>query len=791
MKKIFTLVAACVLTGASSFAASRYWIGTSNGNWNNSTNWSAEADGTPGASVPGINDDVFFSTDVTVQIDNAPAVHSLEVAMSKSVIFYTNTPTSITISGSLRLAPGSSLKDSTTAPMAFPVILTGTATAEIYGYWIFTSNNPSNVESTEGPSFLAPTGTKVTVRGQAFSSGEGRLISRHNAGIIQSTPATLEFVAGSYYVIESDLEASIPAATWNAASTLSIKGNVSTIVHQGVRPSYGVVSVDLSTLSADASLDLPAGTVVKGLFSVLNTNSKTLSLLTAGSGTTPVETVIRNSMQITGATSEVALATATPVSAESDFTLAVTMDFVQTGGNFSLQNANNASGVSSLIIGRNMRQTAGTFVTRSTSTAAKFVLDMDYNHGGDFKFDAEQTMRMTSGSIDNAQHMVTLKLNSKTEYTGVTLQSPLTVGKVEFIGGPVTTTAINILTIANTNASAAVTVGQRNSYVNGPVRIMTASTEMYILPTGKNTVRMARAYLRPQSAVASVYQAEFYRNGYSDLTNITKPLSGVATDKYWNIEKIAGADASVRLTLGDNVEGATANDGYVVAHYTDGKWITEQGQYLMPGNLMDSTVTSRPLTSYSAFTIGYYNVAAGALPVKIVRFEAAKVGKTANIEWKAEEIPVRFDLQRSADGKNFSTIASVTGVSNRQQYNYTDASLPQGTVYYRLYSVEKDGSGSYSRIAAIVSQDNRLTITAMAPTFVSSQAKLMISAAGASRLNLVVTDMMGRSVKQMQVSVPAGSSETTLELSSLRSGIYQIGAMVNGLPVSVIRFQKN
>jgi hypothetical protein len=91
----------------------------------------------------------------------------------------------------------------------------------------------------------------------------------------------------------------------------------------------------------------------------------------------------------------------------------------------------------------------------------------------------------------------------------------------------------------------------------------------------------------------------------------------------------------------------------------------------------------------------------------------------------------------------------------------------------------------------IVSQDNGIMITAMAPTFVNGQARLMVSAASASRLNLVVTDMMGRSMKQMQINVPAGSSETVLDLSALKAGIYQVGALVNGLPLSVIRFQKN
>ena len=44
-----------------SYAADRYWVAPSSGNWNNSMNWSTNSGGAPGASVPGSSDQAIFN----------------------------------------------------------------------------------------------------------------------------------------------------------------------------------------------------------------------------------------------------------------------------------------------------------------------------------------------------------------------------------------------------------------------------------------------------------------------------------------------------------------------------------------------------------------------------------------------------------------------------------------------------------------------------------------------------------------------------------------------------------
>lgn len=791
MKRILPLLAACILSGASCFAASRFWIGPSNGNWNNPANWSAESEGAPGASVPGAGDDVIFDMDAIVLMDGSSSVQSLSVSLLRNVTLYTGTPVSITISGSLSLAPGSVLKDSTSQPVAFPIVFNPAtkATASIQGFWIFAGNNPANIISEDGANFIASASNRIKVLSSSFAGAESKIISRQFAGNIVAADSALEFGNATYFTVDGDLNPAIPNARWNNTSRLEIFGNVSSVTHGGAKPFYGMVTINLPSLTADARFNLPNGSEIKGLFSITNTNGHTLTILSATGASDQVQSIIRNSLVISGASTNVAMATGTPAAPFTFYQLAVSLDFLQSGGNFSLQDYNGFAGGSNLVIGRHLRQTAGTFITRSTANAG-YVVDMDYNFGGIMNSDIEQQISMSSGSIDNAQHSVVLRLNSKTDYTGVTLQSPLSTGRVEFIRGAISTTATNILTINDADTSTAVRVGISNSYVNGPVRINTNSTHRYILPTGKSSTVMNAAYLLPVSSTPSVYQAEFFRNGYSDVTMIAVPLTGISKDKYWNINKISGDDAKVKLYLDALIEGSGTNDIFGVAHYTNNQWVSEISAPVF-GNQIPAMVTSKDLTSYGPFTFGYINIGGGALPVNLVSFEAVKQNGGASINWKAEEVPARFDVQRSTDGKNFITLASVNGVVSKSLYTYFDERLPPGNIYYRLQSFEKDGSSSYSKIATIINKEAINSNVTLWPTMVATQSKFAITATRSGRLDLLVTDMSGRNVRQQQFALNAGHFETVLDLCSLKPGIYQLSSLVNGVASGTIRFVKN
>ncbi|NJN35007.1 MAG: T9SS C-terminal target domain-containing protein, partial [Saprospiraceae bacterium] len=54
-----------------------------------------------------------------------------------------------------------------------------------------------------------------------------------------------------------------------------------------------------------------------------------------------------------------------------------------------------------------------------------------------------------------------------------------------------------------------------------------------------------------------------------------------------------------------------------------------------------------------------------------------------------------FDVQRSKDGKTFTTIGQVKAVGNSltlQRYEFSDENPLSGTNYYRLNAVDLDGA---------------------------------------------------------------------------------------------------
>ena len=87
----------------------------------------------------------------------------------------------------------------------------------------------------------------------------------------------------------------------------------------------------------------------------------------------------------------------------------------------------------------------------------------------------------------------------------------------------------------------------------------------------------------------------------------------------------------------------------------------------------------------------------GALPVKLTAFNARLSGQVVEVKWQVElEEPATFyEIERSANGTDFSTVARVKGTANpdqRMEYAWIDPAPLNGKNIYRLKIIEPDGS---------------------------------------------------------------------------------------------------
>lgn len=111
-----------------------------------------------------------------------------------------------------------------------------------------------------------------------------------------------------------------------------------------------------------------------------------------------------------------------------------------------------------------------------------------------------------------------------------------------------------------------------------------------------------------------------------------------------------------------------------------------------------------------------------ALPVELMEFNAAPSGASVNLDWStASEINnSHFELQKSDNGENWVTIASVEGAGNSTTFNNywtTDYSPYSGVNYYRLKQVDYNGDYEYSKVKTIKFENDSFFIV---PNVISS-----------------------------------------------------------------------
>ena len=91
-------------------------------------------------------------------------------------------------------------------------------------------------------------------------------------------------------------------------------------------------------------------------------------------------------------------------------------------------------------------------------------------------------------------------------------------------------------------------------------------------------------------------------------------------------------------------------------------------------------------------------------PVSIKNIEAAVKNSAVYLSWQtATELNTsHFTIQHSTTGTSFTDIGTVKAIgSGANSYSFTDNNPANGINYYRLESIDKDGSTSYSKIVSV------------------------------------------------------------------------------------------
>lgn len=285
-------------------------------------------------------------------------------------------------------------------------------------------------------------------------------------------------------------------------------------------------------------------------------------------------------------------------------------------------------------------------------------------------------------------------------------------GILEFVSGVVTTSAANLLTFTSVGNYTGVSSA---SYINGPAAKETISTTpTFYFPIGKNG-KFRAAAIEPSNNTATTFTAEyFFESAINNIgSNKESTITTVSNIEYWKIDRgsTGSANGYIHLTW-DNESYVSADqadrDLLAVVRWDGSQW-TNSYQISNSGDENAGEVKSGYVYVYNTyFTLGSSTIN-NPLPIKLLYFKAALEDAHVFLNWatEKEEYFDRFELEKASADLVFTKIATIQPILagepvSLREYSYVDSAPYTGYNYYRLKSIDIDGTSEYSKIAGVL-----------------------------------------------------------------------------------------
>jgi hypothetical protein len=149
-----------------------------------------------------------------------------------------------------------------------------------------------------------------------------------------------------------------------------------------------------------------------------------------------------------------------------------------------------------------------------------------------------------------------------------------------------------------------------------------------------------------------------------------------------------------------------------------------------------------------------------------------------NLKWEmvSNSPPLNFEVQRSDDGANFQTIATVPYGDQRSTYTYSDPQSGFGkNKYYRIRANMSSSMRNYTNVVSVNFSSKAHLLAELRPNPFNSYAQVDMWMKTAGTINVRILDQSGRMVYSRQFAGRAGENPLRLEgLGKLNAGIYVV-----------------
>jgi hypothetical protein len=201
-----------------------------------------------------------------------------------------------------------------------------------------------------------------------------------------------------------------------------------------------------------------------------------------------------------------------------------------------------------------------------------------------------------------------------------------------------------------------------------------------------------------------------------------------------------------------------------------------------------------PVNGFSGFYISSAKIS--PLSIKLTYFKGTQTDKKHFLSWKVvcTSNEARFELQRSTDGANFTSIHTFAASRERCEnpFDFTDAAPADGKNYYRLKMIDVDSKINYSHTVLLVQKGGRFNLMFIAPNMVTNEtAILKIDAYEKENITIVISDFTGRVIQKQTAILQTGLNQIPLHhTTNLPAGIYNVTAYSNSAKPKALKLIK-
>lgn len=158
------------------------------------------------------------------------------------------------------------------------------------------------------------------------------------------------------------------------------------------------------------------------------------------------------------------------------------------------------------------------------------------------------------------------------------------------------------------------------------------------------------------------------------------------------------------------------------------------------------------------------------LPVKFTSLKVNVDVRIVKIEWQtdAEINNDHYEVERSLNGKDFTSIGNTAITPSRYYYAYDELKQP---AFYRIKQVDKDNRHAYSKTVFV---NTKIPAAAVTPNPFKDELNVTLYVKSKSTYKVAIRSMSGQLVSVKELFLNTGNNFIKIITDSITSGTYVV-----------------